>query len=38
MLYTEVILFLSANQTKYIFAICGQNVEFVNDKLCGTDQ
>ena len=38
MLYMEVIRFFPANHTKHVFAICGQNVEFVNDKLCGTNQ
>ena len=35
MLYSEIIAVCSQIHTKHINTLCGQNVEFVNVKLCG---
>jgi hypothetical protein len=37
MLYSEIIAVCSEIHTKHINTLCGQNVEFVNVKLGGTD-
>ena len=36
MLYREIIADFSQIHTKYINTLCGQKVEFLNVKLCGT--
>jgi len=36
MLYREIIAVFSQIHTKHINTLCGQNVELLNVKLCGT--
>jgi len=36
MLYREIIAVCSDIHTKHINTLCGQNVEFMSVKLCGT--
>ena len=36
MLYREIIAVCSQIHTKHINTLCGQNVEFMNVKTCGT--
>jgi hypothetical protein len=36
MLYREIIAVYSEIHTKHINTLCGQNVELLNVKLCGT--
>jgi len=36
MLYREIIALCSQIHAEYINTMCGQNVEFVNVKFCGT--
>jgi hypothetical protein len=36
MLYRKIIAVCSENHTIHMHTLCGQNVEFVNVKLCGT--
>ena len=36
MLYSEIIAVCSQIHTKHINTVCGQNVEFLDVKVCGT--